>query len=380
MRARNPGEKHRVATSLELLFDLCFVVAVGQASLGLRAAVTDGHCAAGVVHFAIVFFSVWWAWMNFTWFASAYDPDDIPYRLTVFVQITGSLILAAGVQRAFDGNDLSVITLGYVVMRISLAGLWLRASRADAVRRRTTLRFAYGVMICQIGWVGMLFLPDRTHLPGIAALVVAEISVPIWAQSAGMTPWHPHHIAERYELFTLIVLGETVASATAAVRAALAVHRGTGALCAVAAGGLLMVFAMWWLYFARPAHILLAGTHRAPERRFLWAYGHYLIFASAAALGAGLAVNADQVTHRIDVLPQAAGAMVAVPAAVFLITVWALHLRPHHRSIIEAAIVPLAAVLVILTVFFSATALATGVLLVVLAVVTTIGGRRSQEG
>lgn len=107
--------------------------------------------------------------------------------------------------------------------------------------------------MCQVGWVGLLFLPDRTYLPTIAVLVVAEISIPIWAQSAGMTPRHPHHIAERYELFMLIVLGESVASATAAVRAAFDEHRDTGALCAVAAGGRVMVFAMWWLYFARPA-------------------------------------------------------------------------------------------------------------------------------
>lgn len=102
-------------------------------------------------------------------------------------------------------------------------------------------------------------------------------------------------------------------------------------LCVVAAGGLRMVFAMWWLYFARPAHTLLAGTG-PPDRGFLRAYGHYLIFASAAAVGAGLAVIADQVTHRIDVFPQAAGAMVAVPAAVFLVTVWALHLRSRASS------------------------------------------------
>ncbi|MGW6898591.1 low temperature requirement protein A [Streptomyces sp. NPDC054919] len=209
-------------------------------------------------------------------------------------------------------------------MAARLAGRRRSAQDDTAVRLR--------VVMCQVGWVGMLFLPDRTHLPSIAALVVAEISVPIWAQSAGMMPWHPHHIAERYELFMLIVLGESVASATAAVRAAFDEHRDTGALCAVAAGGLLMVFAMWWLYFARPSHTLLATGHRAPDRRFLWAYGHYLIFASAAAVGAGLAVNADQISHRIDVFPQASGAMVAVPAAVLLVTVWALHLQPRASS------------------------------------------------
>ncbi|MES4905856.1 MULTISPECIES: low temperature requirement protein A [unclassified Streptomyces] len=369
-----------MATSLELLFDLCFVVAVAQASSSLHDAVTHGHYAAGVLHFLIVFFSVWWAWMNFTWFASAYDPQDIPYRLTVFVQITGSLILAAGVRRAFEGDDLSVIALGYVVMRTALAGLWLRASRADPERRRTTLRFACGVVACQIGWVALLFLPEPARLPGIAVLVVAEVAVPVWAQSAGMTPWHPHHIAERYELFTLIVLGESVASATAAVRTAFDEHP-TRALYAVAAGGLLMVFAMWWLYFARPAHTLLATTHQAARRRFQWAYGHYLIFGSAAAVGAGLAVSADQVTHRAEVSPQAAGAMVAIPAAVFLITVWALHLRPHQQCAAESVPFLLAAVLVLLTPFSPAPALSTGIVLAVLAgvVTATRGGRPPRE-
>ncbi|WP_239697685.1 low temperature requirement protein A [Streptomyces sp. F-1] len=374
MRARDPGEEHRVATSLELLFDLCFAVAVSQASAGLRAAVGAGHGTAGVLHFGIVFFSVWWAWMNLTWFASAYDPDDVPYRLTVFAQITGSLILAAGVLRAFDGDDLSVITLGYVVMRCALAGLWLRAARADPRRRRTALRFATGVVACQLGWVGLLLVPAAVRPAGVALLVAGEVCVPVWAQAAGTTPWHPHHIAERYASFTLIVLGESVASATAAVRTAFDEHRGTWQLCAVAAGGLLTVFAMWWLYFARPAHTLLATTHRGPGRRFRWAYGHYLIFASAAAVGAGLAVEADQVTHRTGIAPQTAGAMVAVPAAVFLTTVWALHLRPHHRSVAQGAPFLGTAVLVLLSSFSPAPALATGALSALLAAVVTMKG------
>ncbi|MEV7128067.1 low temperature requirement protein A [Streptomyces sp. NPDC093260] len=65
-------------------------------------------------------------------------------------------------------------------------------------------------------------------------------------------------------------------------------HR-TAALYLLAAGGLLLVFALWWLYFARPAHTLLATSHQVHRRRFTWAYGHYLIFGSAAAEGAGLA-------------------------------------------------------------------------------------------
>lgn len=375
MPGRDPGEPHRSATSLELLFDLCFVVAVAQASRSLHEALIHGDYATGVLRFALVFFTIWWAWMNFTWFASAYDPDDVPYRLTVLVQITGSLILAAGVPRAFETGDLRVITLGYVVLRTALAALWLRAALSDPARRRTTLRFAAGVTACQFGWVGLLVLPAPARLPGIVVMIVAEVFLPVWAQSAGMTPWHPHHIAERYELFTLIVLGESVAAATVAVRNAFDRHQGTGSLYAVAVGGLLMTYAMWWLYFARPAHTLLATTHQAHRRRFTWAYGHYLIFASATAVGAGLAAYADHVTRHTGASSPAAGAAVTVPAAVFLITLWAVHLRPHQRNAAERIPYPVAAVGILLAAWSPAPALAAGALLAALVTVVTVRRR-----
>ncbi|RPE38862.1 low temperature requirement protein LtrA [Streptomyces sp. Ag109_O5-1] len=372
---RDPGEPHRTATSLELLFDLCFVIAVAQASASLSTAVTGGHYITGSLRFALVFFTIWWAWMNFTWFASAYDPDDVPYRLTVLVQITGSLILAAGVPRAFEEGDLRVITLGYALLRTALAVLWLRAARSDPGRRRTALRFAVGVTGCQIGWVGVLFLPAPAQLPAIIGLIVAELSVPVWAQSAGMTPWHPHHIAERYELFTLIVLGESVAAATTAVRGAFDQHHNAGALYLLAAGGLLMVFAMWWLYFARPAHTLLATTHQAHRKRFTWAYGHYLIFASAAAEGAGLAAYAKLITRRADVPSPAAGGAITMPAAIFLITVWAIHVRPHQRSGAEQLAFPAVAVAVLVAGRFPAPAVIAGLLAAALVVVVTVADR-----
>ncbi|WP_329542779.1 low temperature requirement protein A [Streptomyces sp. NBC_01358] len=375
MAGRDPGEPHRPATSLELLFDLCFVIAVAQASRSLHAALADGEYAIGVLRFALVFFTIWWAWMNFTWFASAYDTDDVPYRLTVLVQITGSLVLAAGVPSAFEEGDLRVITLGYVMLRSALAALWLRAAWSDPAHRATTLRFAVGVTACQFGWVGLLGLPAAARLPGIAVMLVAEVAVPVWAQSAGMTPWHPRHIAERYELFTLIVLGESVAATTVAVQSAFDRNHGTGPLYAVAVGGLLMAYAMWWLYFAEPAHTLLATTHRSHRRRFTWAYGHYLIFASATAEGAGLAAYADHVTRRTDASPLAAGAAVTVPAAVFLITVWAVHLRPHQRTTAEGIPYPAAAVGILLAAYSPAPALAVGALLAVLVVVVTVERR-----
>ena len=89
MRARRGDESHRASTPLELLFDLCFVVAVAQAAAELHHAVAEDHLGAGLFGYVTVFFAIWWAWMNFSWFATAYDTDDVPYRLTTLVQIAG---------------------------------------------------------------------------------------------------------------------------------------------------------------------------------------------------------------------------------------------------------------------------------------------------
>src|SRR5690242_7742929 len=129
MRARRSDEPHRVSTPLELFFDLCFVVAVAQAALPLHHSISEDHVGHGVQGYLMVFFAIWWAWMNFTWFASAYDTDDDVYRITTFVQIAGVLVLAAGVQPAFDDNDFRVVTAGYVIMRLALVAQWLRAAR-----------------------------------------------------------------------------------------------------------------------------------------------------------------------------------------------------------------------------------------------------------
>ena len=146
MPARSPHEAHRNATPLELLFDLVFVVAIAQAGEGLHHAVSAGHALEGLEGYLMVFFAIWWAWMNFTWFASAYDSDDVPYRLAVFVQITGALVMAGGVSQMFEQRQPNAAVLGgYVLMRLALVGQWLRAAASDPPHRQTALRYAGGV-------------------------------------------------------------------------------------------------------------------------------------------------------------------------------------------------------------------------------------------
>ena len=175
MRARSPHEPHRAATPLELLFDLVFVVAIAQAANGLHHAISEAHALQGLVGYLMVFFAIWWAWMNFTWFASAYDCDDVPYRLAVFVQISGALILAGGVPAMFEDRVPNLATIaGYVVMRMAMVAQWLRAAAADPGHRVTAQRYALGITIMQIAWVGMLWIPSL-WVPGFLLLAALEL-------------------------------------------------------------------------------------------------------------------------------------------------------------------------------------------------------------
>ncbi|GAA3380434.1 low temperature requirement protein A [Streptomyces racemochromogenes] len=340
MTARSRDEGHRTATSLELFFDLCFVVAIAQAGARLVHALAEGHPASGVVGYFFVFFGVWWAWMNFTWFASAYDCDDVPYRVATLVQIAGVLVYAAGVSRAFDDNDWTVAVIGYLIMRVALTAQWLRAAAGESgAARSAALKYAAGLVICQVGWVGLLFVPEAWKRWLFLVLVVAELLVPVLAEREHQTPWHAHHIVERYGLFTIIVLGETIAASTVAVESALNEHEALGELLPIAAGGLLIVFAAWWIYFAVPMHERLNTNREAIP----WGYGHLLIFASGAAIGAGIEVAVEHAVGQAHISQVAANAAVTVPSALFLLMVWLLHSRHFKRGAAQQLVLPVSA-------------------------------------
>ncbi|MGT2528833.1 low temperature requirement protein A [Streptomyces nojiriensis] len=329
---------------MELFFDLCFVVAIAQAGARLVHALAEGHPGAGVTGYFFVFFGVWWAWMNFTWFASAYDVDDVPYRLATFVQIVGVLVYAAGVSRAFDENDWTVPVIGYIIMRVALTAQWLRAAAAERGAARTSaLTYAVGLVICQAGWVALLFAPEGARRWLFLILVVAELLVPAIAEHSHQTSWHAHHIVERYGLFTIIVLGETISAATVAVKSALDEHDAVGLLLPIAGGGLLIVFAAWWIYFAVPMHERLNTNREAIP----WGYGHLLIFASGAAIGAGIEVAVEHAVGAAHISQVAANAAVTVPSAGFLLMVWLLHSRHFKRGVAQQLTLPVSAVVVL---------------------------------
>ncbi|MFI7230530.1 low temperature requirement protein A [Nonomuraea angiospora] len=333
MSSRPIDEPHRASSQLELLFDLTFVVAVAAITAQFAHAIAEGHGLTGLVPFLQVFFAIWWAWMNFTWFASSYDTDDVSYRLLTMVQMAGALVLSAGVPAAVGHSDYGIITLGYLIMRVGLVAQWLRAAFEDPASRRTGIRYAAGIGLVELGWLLRLALVEAgllqasLQLPFFACLVVLELAVPWWAERVRATTWHPQHIAERYGLFTIILLGESVLAASRGVEGALE----AGPLVVIAGSGLVLLFALWWLYFLVEAG---EGLSDRRHRSYWWGYGHFGIFAALAALGAGLEVAVEQSGRQMAASPVAIGYAVAIPVGVYLILLRAVHALVDADSVI----------------------------------------------
>ena len=142
-------------------------------------------------------------------------------------------------------------------------------------------------------------------------------------------------------------------------------------LLTLSVAGLVIVFAMWWMYFDQPSHALLGSLRTA----LVWGYSHLVVFASAAAVGAGLQVAVDYGTGEAHPPRLVAGYAIALPVALYVLLVWALQIRPALPAPVSTAF-PVTAVLVLLTPFTGAPVHVTAALLAVLvAGVVLVRGR-----
>lgn len=350
MGGRDPHEKHRTATPLELFFDLTFVIAFGVAGSQFAHAVAEAHFWPGLLAFAFAMFAVIWAWINFTWFASAYDTDDWVFRVVTMVQMVGVLILAMGIEPMFhsiiEGKhvDNVAMVLGYIIMRVALIFQWLRAARQDPARRETCLRYAKYVSAVQVGWVAVLLIDASvaTTFLMAAPLFILEMAAPYFAERNINTPWHAHHIAERYGLLAIIALGECLIGAIETLRAIVAVHGWTLDAALVGLSGTGLAFALWWIYFILPSGPAL---HVQRHRSWIFGYGHLPLFAAIAATGAGLHVAAYFIDHEAHIPAAGAVASIAVPVILFkvsLSTLYSIMLGPDRELLWSSALVVIA--------------------------------------
>jgi len=331
MGGRDPDESHRVATPLELLYDLTFVVAYGTAADELAHYLAEGHLKAALLGFFFAAFAITWAWINFSWFASAYDTDDWVYRLTTMVQMVGVLILALGLPRMFESLDEGatvdngLLVAGYVVMRLAMGFQWGRAARQDPARRRACLTYLVAISVAQVGWIALALAHTSVLVTFIfvALLTLVETTGPYIAERLrGGTPWHPHHIAERYGLLVIIALGEGLIGTIASVSALVEGPGWTVDTVVVAAAGVGLTFGLWWTYFVVPVGEILEARR---ECSFGWGYGMIPVITSVVAVGAGLHVAAYFLEGKTELSATSTLLTVMIPTAVYALGLYALY-------------------------------------------------------
>jgi len=279
-------EEERHATWTELFFDLVFVAAI--ASLG--ALLRDDASLEATLRMAGLFVPVWWAWIGFTLYADRFDSDDAIFRLLMLAGMLASGALAINVHFAAEGSSTG-FALSYVSARILLILLYDRARRNVPEARPLVNRYMKGFSISAALWLASVAFTGTTRYVIWGIAMVIDIGTPVTTPERIIEaiPIHRSHIPERFGLFTLIVLGETVVSVTAA---SANIHWTLDAAL-VAAGGFIAVSCLWWVYFDL---LDLGAIRKRWHATQLYFYGHLPLLISLTWIGAGTKLAIDSAT------------------------------------------------------------------------------------
>jgi low temperature requirement protein LtrA len=283
LRIRSTGETGRKVTWLELFFDLIFVAAVGQVAEPLR----HHYALAELLRFTPLFILIWWAWIGHTVFSTRFDSDDIVQRGLTFVQIFAVAAMAANAKDALDSRSSAGFAAAYAAVRFVLVAQYVRARHVNDARA-LTVRYGTGHGTAALLWL-------------VSALTPAPARFWIWALAFAIdlgTPWLavPHsvkvppdaaHLPERFGLFTLILLGESVV----AVMQGMESQEGWPPDAAASAIlGMGVLFLIWWWYFdgASAASEQPVRNRRDAIRFHIWSYAHFPLYLGIIVAGVGV--------------------------------------------------------------------------------------------
>jgi len=276
-----PHAEGRKATWFELFFDLVFVVAVAQ----LSGAYAHHYDPGGALVFALAFLAMWWCWLGHTFHATRFDDDRGRRRVIGFLQIAATALIGYGVsaplgERAWAFGGGIAAFKGLLVLAYLGERRWRGA--AGLIRVYATL-YAVQALLWLAGGVGA----DGLRWACWALALGLDLASPwLVARHTAAVPPHPEHLPERFGLFTIILLGEGMASVVHALDHGPQLH---GSSVAAALVGAVLSFGLWLLYFDRvkgqgERHIADAVGGR---RLRLWAYGHVPLYMGIASLAAG---------------------------------------------------------------------------------------------
>jgi low temperature requirement protein LtrA len=267
------GERH--ATWLELFFDLVFVICIAEVVHTLE----DYRSLGDFLGTAGLFVAVWWAWVGYTVYADRFDTDDLLHRVLVLAGMLAVIAMALSIHDALHGGA-ARFALAFVAVRGIVLLLNARARRHAAAARPLLNLYLAAFSVGASLWLVSLLVPEpaRYLLWGVALLI--ELSAPwVGRHQIARAPIHASHLVERFGLFTLIVLGESVIS----VAQSAAEVSWTATTVTAAAGGFLAVACLWWLYFDR----IDDGTLRSVLRGLIWNYAHLPLLAGLVSVAVG---------------------------------------------------------------------------------------------
>jgi low temperature requirement protein LtrA len=273
-----PGRR---ATWFELFFDLVFVAGVAQ----LSGRFADFYDPRGALRFAFAFLVLWWAWLGHTFHASRFDEDRADQRALGMAQILAVVLIGYGAGDAFGARG-GAFAAGMAAFKTLLALAYLRERHrpyALGLVRAYTVLYALQAAL----WAGSLATGEAVRVGlWIAALGIDVVTPFVVAPHTHGVPPHPEHLPERFGLFTIILLGESVAAAIHGLD-----HAGSPHLesVVVALAASLVAFLFWTGYFERARGVAERHVeHVAAARRLrLWAYGHVPLYLGVAGLAAG---------------------------------------------------------------------------------------------
>ena len=318
LRISGGGEEERHATWLELFYDLLFAAVVAQLSLTLSHDISP----RGLLGFVALSVPVWWAWAGQTFYATRFDTDDLGHRLFTIVQMFAVAALAVNVHEGL-GRGSAGFALSYAAVRLILVGEYLGAHWFVPAARPLTRRFGAGFGIAAAIWLISAWVPPpyRFVLWGVGMLV--DFGTPLTAGKlhSQLAP-HASHLPERFALFTLIVLGESITG----VVSGLLRQQWCLASAVAAMLGLSLAFSLWWVYFDNIDGSAIRAA-RVQGRIWLyqtWLYAHLplVIGLSATAVGVqGVVISPQDVA-----LPSAERWLICGAMALVLLSVGLIHL------------------------------------------------------
>ena len=281
MRLRSYGDRplsERHASWLELFFDLVFVVAITELA---RQLVAD-HSLGGFAIFAGLFLPVFIAWQGFTFYADRFDTDDTQFRVTILVAMLAIAALAVQIPDVAEGRHDAGFVIAYATLRGLVIALYVRAWRDRPAARPLTARYAVGYSISVAIWLASLAVPTPARYAMWGIGLAIEYAMPVVAQRFhARVPVDASHVPERFALFTIIVLGESV------VAVALGTSQNDWRLASAttAVAGFVAVACLWWVYFDRG---IPAGLSSRTGSMQTYVRVHIPLLAALTAVGAGV--------------------------------------------------------------------------------------------